>query len=94
MRRHSPGQHPSWCGQGHLCSADRGGEHRSHPISAGHGQAVVVATRTQTTTGADRLEIRAVITLPTNQAAAQRAAGLALVRLHRLVCDSNPSKEH
>jgi hypothetical protein len=92
MRRLGPGEHPDWCAQGHLCSAERGGEHRSHPLTAGHGQAVVVATRIQTVAGVDRLEVRAVLTLPTHPAAARRAAGLALLRLHRAISTSNPKE--
>jgi hypothetical protein len=89
MRRLGPGQHPDWCAQGHLCSAERGGEHRSHPLTAGSGQAVVVATRIQTAAGADRLEARAVITLPSNPSAARRAASLALLRLHDAIRTTN-----
>jgi hypothetical protein len=94
MRRLRPGEHPDWCAQGHLCSAERGGGHRSHPISAGHGQAVIVATRIQTVAGADRLEVRAVLTLPTHPAAARRAAGLALVRLHAAIRTTNQTREN
>jgi hypothetical protein len=93
MRRLRPGEHPDWCAQGHLCSADRGLEHRSHPLSAGHGQAVVVATRIQTVAGADRLEVRAVLTLPSNPSAGRRAAALALLRLHDAIRTTNQAKE-
>ena len=86
--------HPDWCAQGHLCSAVRGGEHRSHPLSAGGGQAVVVATRIQTVAGADRLEVRAVVTLPTNPAAARRVAAVALWRLHRAIRAHNATREN
>jgi hypothetical protein len=93
MGRLRRGEHPDWCAQGHLCSAERGGEHRSHPISAGRGQAVVVATRIQTVAGADRLEVRAVVTLPSHPVAARRAAGLALVHLHNAIRNTNATKE-
>jgi hypothetical protein len=94
MRRLRPGEHPDWCAQGHLCSADRGLEHRSHPLTAGTGRAVVVATRIQTVGGADRLEVRAVLTLPSNPTAARRAAGLALQRLHHAIRTTNQTKEN
>jgi hypothetical protein len=94
MRRLRPGEHPHWCAQGHVCSADRGLEHRSHPITAGHGQAVIAATRIQTVTGADRLEVRAVLTLPTNPTAARRAACVALMRLHDAIRATNQTKEN
>jgi hypothetical protein len=50
---------------------------------------VVVATRIQTVAGADRLEVRAVLTLPTNPVAARRAAGLALLRVHHAIRTTN-----
>jgi hypothetical protein len=94
MRRLRPGEHPDWCAQGHLCSADRGLEHRSHPITAGTSRAVVVATRIQTVAGADRLEVRAVITLPADPNAARQSAALALVRLHQAIRTANQAKEN
>jgi len=73
--------HPRWCGQGHLCSADRGGEHRSHPLTfdppAGAGR--IVAIRIRTRGGQDRLEIRAVVDLPAGDQEQARAAAAGMV---------------
>jgi hypothetical protein len=55
---------------------------------------VVVATRIQTVAGADRLEVRAVLTLPTNPSAARRVASLALLRLHAAIRTPNRTREN
>jgi hypothetical protein len=55
---------------------------------------VVVATRIQTVAGADRLEVRAVLTLPNHPVAARRAAGFALLRLHDAIRITNEMKEN
>jgi hypothetical protein len=55
---------------------------------------VVVATRIQTVAGADRLEVRAVLTLPNHPTAARRAAGAALVRLHDAIRTTNKTREN
>jgi hypothetical protein len=54
---------------------------------------VVVATRIQTVAGADRLEVRAVITLANHPIAARRAAGAALLRLHAAIRTTNQTRE-
>jgi hypothetical protein len=54
---------------------------------------VVVATRIRTVAGADRLEVRAVLTLPRNPSAARRAAAMALLRLHNAIRTTNAMKE-
>lgn len=90
MRRN---EHPSWCGLGHVCSADRpGGEHRSHPASADTQVGRVVVTRVQTSRGVNRLEIRTVVDLPTDPRQARSAAFRAM-RDITLAVGHNRSKE-
>lgn len=67
-------QHPSWCARGHRCSAVRGGEHLSDPVSMDGPAGRIVVTRTRTRAGADRIEVRASIDLPPGQDARQAAA--------------------
>jgi hypothetical protein len=84
--------HPTWCGQGHVCSADRpSGEHRSSPVILHGRTATLVATRTRTVAGRDRLEIRAVIDLPDDQTRARMAAQVAVQRMQAALANANPS---
>ena len=67
-------KHPFWCGQGHLCSAERGGEHRSESLTFPTDYGALVLTRTRTTAGRDRLEVRTVVTLNAHGPAARTEA--------------------
>jgi hypothetical protein len=83
--------HPTWCGQGHVCSADRpAGEHRSSPVILHGRTATLVATRTRTVAGRDRLEIRAVIDLPADPTRARAVAQIALQRMQAALAGANP----
>jgi hypothetical protein len=83
--------HPAWCGQGHVCSADRAaGEHRSTPVVFDTTYARLVATRARTVAGVDRLEIRAVIDLPADPNRARKAAQLAVLRIQAALAATNP----
>lgn len=75
--------HPEWCGGGHVCSADRAGEHRSHPLTMDIDVARIIATRLQTTSGRNRLEVRTVLELPRGDLAAGQAAGVMLAGIRR-----------
>lgn len=66
--------HPIWCAQGHLCSASRGGEHRSEPLTILTDYGALVVTRTRTAAGRDRLEVRTVIALDTHELPVRTAA--------------------
>ena len=75
--------HPRWCGQGHVCSYDRpAGEHRSNPVTVDTDHARLVATRIRTRAGSDRIELRAVLDLPTDPDAARVMADQFVARLH------------
>jgi hypothetical protein len=75
--------HPEWCGGSHVCSVERGGEHRSHPISMDTEAGRVVLTRVQTLAGANRMEIRAVVDLPAEPRAARAYAASVVERVCR-----------
>ena len=75
--------HPRWCGQGHVCSIDRPeGEHRSNPVTVDTDCARLVATRIRTVRGRDRIEVRAVLDLPSDLNLARTMAHQFIVRLH------------
>lgn len=77
-----PDIHPSWCGQGHVCSADRpGGEHRSSPRPLDTHTARLVITRTSTIAGRNRIELRAVIDLPADPIRAEETARRAVLHI-------------
>jgi hypothetical protein len=59
-RWHRPPQVcPDWCGGGHHCTAEYGGEHRSVPLRIARPWGVLVATRTQSVSDpASRIEVR------------------------------------
>ncbi len=80
--RTKTGPHPGWCGQGHVCTADMPeGEHRSHPMSADTHAGRVVLTRVRTRRGQERIEVRASVDLPADQALARREAQALMLRL-------------
>lgn len=76
-------RHPEWCGQSHVCTADRGGTHRSHPVSMDTAAGRVVLTRIQTRRGANRMEIRAVVDLPDGAGEARVCAATVVERVCR-----------
>jgi hypothetical protein len=76
-------RHPEWCGQSHTCSAERGGEHRSAPLSMDTAAGRVVLTRIQTRGGANRMEIRAVVDLPDGATAARVCAATVVEQVCR-----------
>ena len=74
--------HPSWCGRGHVCSADRpGGEHRSNPETFDTRLARLVLTRILTVAGRNRVEIRTVVDLPADPATARNLFEVVTRRL-------------
>jgi len=76
-------KHPQWCGQTNACSIERGGEHRSYPITMDTAAGRVVLTRIQTRGGANRMEIRAVVDLPDGAAAARVCAATVVEQVCR-----------
>jgi hypothetical protein len=84
--------HPDWCGQSHVCSIERGGEHRSHPVSIDTEVGRVVLTRVQTRRGANRMEIRAVVELPAEAAAARVCASTVVERVCRATVVGQPRR--
>jgi len=76
-RRRRP-SHPDWCGRSHVCSAEvmSNGEHRSHPVTMDTDAGRVVLTRVQTRGGTNRMEVRAVVDLPTDPARARAYAAI------------------
>lgn len=81
-----PDIHPTWCGRGHVCTAGGPrGEHRSHPETIDTPAGRLVLTRIQTRAGRARMEIRAVVDLPADPAAAQSRAQLVVYRLCRAI---------
>lgn len=81
--------HPSWCGQGHVCSHDRpGGEHRSSPLTVDTDTARIVATRIRTQAGRDRIELRVVIDLPADRDHARAIARRVVTRLYHLLTNT------
>lgn len=83
---HRHDDHPNWCGRGHLCSHDQpAGEHRSYPVTLDTTTARIVVTRIRTHTGAQRLELRVVVDLPSNPQRAHAVARHAVVRVCQAV---------
>ena len=70
---------PDWCAGGHRCTAAGGGEHRSDPHTWLTPYGTLVVTRIREARGQDRLEIRAVVDLPADQAAAHHLGRLLTV---------------
>jgi hypothetical protein len=73
--------HPVWCARGHHCTARRSGmvgpmtlgEHASEPETWDTAHGRVVATRHRTArTGADWVEIRTIVPLPSDDDSAER----------------------
>jgi hypothetical protein len=79
-----PQVHPAWCGRTHVCTAETmpAGEHRSDPLTFHSNGGLLVLTRVQTRAGVNRLEVRAVLTLPADPMAAHCAAQATVLRLH------------
>lgn len=80
-------RHPDWCAGGHHCTAP-GGEHASEPEVWETSVGRMVATRYQRAgTGASRMELRVVVSLPSDEATAVRLArhvvGLTYVTVDR-----------
>lgn len=64
--------HPTWCAQDDACTTNTAtGEHRSLPLAFHLDRGRIAATRIQTLTGRDCLELHAVLTLPTDPDAAR-----------------------
>lgn len=76
-----------------MCSAERGGEHRSHPISMDTQTGRVVLTRVQTRRGANRMEIRAVVDLPAEPGAARVCAATVVERVCRATVVGQPARQ-
>lgn len=76
--------HPHWCGGGHLCTVDRlgrDGQHRSVPYTVDSPAGPLILTRVSGRAG-ERIEVRAVLTLPTgDDPAAQRHAARLVNRM-------------
>jgi hypothetical protein len=78
--------HPPWCAQGHVCSSDApSGEHRSNPLIIDAPAGRLLASRIQTITGINRIEVRAVVDLPADEDEAQQAARRLVRAVHHLV---------
>lgn len=82
-RRRRVQAHPDWCGRNHVCSAESGGTHRSYPLTMDNPGARVVLTRVQTRAGINSMEIRAVVDLPTEPAAARAVAATIVKQVCR-----------
>lgn len=85
-------RHPDWCGQAHVCTAGSGGTHRSHPVSIDTAAGRVVLTRVRTRGGANRMEIRAVVDLPDEAAAARVCAATVVERVCRATLAGQPRR--
>lgn len=67
--------HPWWCGHAHYCTANRGGQHRSAPLTARDSRgSVVVFTRTRTASGRNGIEFRTTVALPDDETTAHQHA--------------------
>lgn len=66
-----------------MCTAETmtGGEHRSHPVTMDTDRGRVVLTRVQTRRGANRMEVRAVVDLPTDPDEARAYAAIVTRQL-------------
>lgn len=74
--------HPDWCGRNHVCTADGPrGEHRSYPFTVDTDAGRLVVTRIQTRVGRGRLELRMVVDVPAEPAAAQHAVRSLVFRI-------------
>lgn len=77
--------HPSWCAADHRCTArwSSGGEHVSVPEVWKTGIGRVVATRhRQLGGGGEHLEVRVVLSLPTDENNAQRFIRWAIAAIY------------
>lgn len=66
--------HPWWCGRAHYCAAERGGQHRSAPLSIRTHNATITATRTRNANGRNGIEFRTAIQLPKDETTAHQQA--------------------
>ena len=85
--RRAPVDCPTWCGRGHLCTAQHGypsGQHRSTPAAFGTGYGSLVATRVATVDGTHRVELRVTVTLPRDEHTAGQLAQAVLTGTHLL----------
>lgn len=57
------------------------GEHRSHPVTMDTDRGRVTLTRVQTRGGANRMEVRAVVDLPTDPVEARTYAAIVTKQL-------------
>jgi len=71
--------HPTWCRQGHHCSAERGGEHRSDPLAVTAGPHRLVLTVVQPVGRVPAAEVRIRVRLAGSDAEQGRRV-LALVQ--------------
>lgn len=92
-------EHPIWCAGGHHCDwrLYRGrpaGRHRSTPLQLHTHLGTVVATRVQTYTGRDQIDLRIVVDLPfTPDTQVQDAVGRALLeRVERALSEPLPAR--
>jgi hypothetical protein len=72
-----------WCAGGHLCSPTLR-VHRSEPWTIRTRYGVIVATRVRHG-GRDRLELRTVVELPSDQVAARRLSVRLLLAVDRVI---------
>ena len=85
--RRPPVECPTWCGRGHLCTAQHGypsGQHRSAPATFGTGYGSIVASRVATADGTNLAELRVTVTLPREEHAAGQLAQAVLTGTHLL----------
>jgi hypothetical protein len=75
-RTDQPAGHPSWCAQGHHCTALTmpAGEHASIPEIWLADLGRFIGTRYRDQRGADRVEVRAIVALADNELIAQAQA--------------------
>lgn len=82
--RRPPRQCPWWCARDHQCTAQHGypsGEHRSDPQVWNTPYGRLIATRVERLDGAGRLEIRASVRLPHDEARAHEQASTLAVEV-------------
>jgi hypothetical protein len=85
--RRRPVDCPTWCGRGHLCTAQHGypsGQHRSAPAVFGTGYGSLVASRVATVDCTNRVELRLTVTLPRDEPTAGQLAQAVLTGTHLL----------